>query len=258
MIHSKTDFVDRLSNFSAGLSLQGRQLVRFFPFAFIGFLIGLKGISHHAYWIVMAREDGPAEYLTSIVYLVASILSGVMLIRLYRKRRLGSTALIVGLMSLLFFFVAMEEISWGQRIFEVQSPEFFQTYNQQEEITLHNFLSRYSLHLLYISVGLYGAFAWKFFPARLKEQFPKLTQFIIPNRLLQGYFLPAALLYLYYDYVSVFLVKVLGLTVFQWKTGMYGWIISRDQEPIELLLAMRVMCFVAILFNRQTHGQLLE
>ena len=114
-------------------------------------------------------------------------------------------------MAVLFFVVAMEEISWGQRIFSVQSPEFFQTYNGQQEITLHNFLSRYPLHMIFILAGLYGSFAWKFFPEKFKTRFPKLSQFLIPDRLLQWYFLPTALLYIYYDYASAFLIHVLGL-----------------------------------------------
>ena len=232
--------------------------MKYFPLAFIGVLIGLKAASRELYWTVMAAEDGPAEYSTSLVYLAASFLAGVMLFRLYQKQKLGVVAAIVGLMAAAFFFVAMEEISWGQRIFEVSSPEVFQVHNHQGEITLHNFLSRYPLHMIYILIGLYGAFAWKFFPAKLKAKFPKVTQFLIPDRLLQGYFLPAALLYIYYDYASPFLVNVLGLSAFQWQSGLDGWIIAKDQEPIELLLAIGVMCFVALLFNRQTHGRILE
>lgn len=257
MTYAKTDFVDRLEATAAGLSLRGRQLVKYFPLAFISFLFALKAASFRLYWVVMAVEDGPAEYSTSLIYLIASFLTSAMLFRLYKQQKLGIVAGIIGLMAAAFFFVAMEEISWGQRIFEVSSPEFFQTHNNQGEITLHNFLTRYPLHMAYILVGLYGAFAWKFFPAKLKVRFPKVTQFLIPDKLLQGYFLPAALLYIYYDYASPFLVNVLGWTVFQWQNGQYGWIIARDQEPIELLLSIGVMCFVASLFNRQTHGRLL-
>ncbi len=38
----------------------------------------------------------------------------------------------------LFFFGAGEEISWGQRIFGVQSSEFFMKHNAQGETNLHN------------------------------------------------------------------------------------------------------------------------
>ncbi len=39
------------------------------------------------------------------------------------------------------FYVAMEEISWGQRIFGWSSPDLFQKHNLQGETNLHNFVT---------------------------------------------------------------------------------------------------------------------
>lgn len=251
------DLVDRLNYFAAGLSLNGAKLVKYFPFLFIGLLIALKAASRLVYWKVMAVEDGPAEYMTSLAYLVAS---GIALQIWWRvpDRWKSPAGWMAASCALVFFVVAMEEISWGQRIFEIQSPEFFEANNHQGEITLHNFLSRYPLHMVYIVVGLYGALAWKWFPQQWRERFPRVAQFLVPDRILLWYFLPTALLYIYYDYLSVLLVNGLGLSLFQWQSGMDAWIISKDQEPIELLMAIGVMCFMAILMNRQTHGRLAE
>jgi hypothetical protein len=41
-------------------------------------------------------------------------------------------------LALLFFIGGGEEISWGQRIFEWEAPEFFQKNNRQRETNLHN------------------------------------------------------------------------------------------------------------------------
>jgi hypothetical protein len=41
----------------------------------------------------------------------------------------------------LFFLFAMEEVSWGQQIFNWAAPEFFEKYNTQRETNLHNFFS---------------------------------------------------------------------------------------------------------------------
>jgi hypothetical protein len=35
----------------------------------------------------------------------------------------------------------MEEVSWGQQIFNWAAPEFFEKYNTQRETNLHNFFS---------------------------------------------------------------------------------------------------------------------
>jgi hypothetical protein len=39
---------------------------------------------------------------------------------------------------LLFIFGAGEEISWGQRIFDIETPEVLQKENVQDEINIHN------------------------------------------------------------------------------------------------------------------------
>ena len=49
--------------------------------------------------------------------------------------RAGAGTLLLGL---LFFFGAGEEISWGQRLFDLESPDFFQEHNVKGETNLHN------------------------------------------------------------------------------------------------------------------------
>jgi hypothetical protein len=60
--------------------------------------------------------------------------------------------------SMLTLVLALEEISWGQRIFAIATPDFIAQINVQNEITLHNlsFFQRYRhwLLLLFSSVGL--------------------------------------------------------------------------------------------------------
>lgn len=45
------------------------------------------------------------------------------------------------LLALACFYVVGEEISWGQRIFNIATPEFFQQHNLQNETNLHNFFT---------------------------------------------------------------------------------------------------------------------
>ncbi|MBP1768446.1 MAG: hypothetical protein H6P98_2561, partial [Candidatus Aminicenantes bacterium] len=42
------------------------------------------------------------------------------------------------LLALVFFLGAGEEISWGQRIFHIRPPEYFQSKNVQHELNIHN------------------------------------------------------------------------------------------------------------------------
>ena len=83
------------------------------------------------------REEGLSEYATSMFLLAGSIISFYRAFTCCRgKRRLP--VLTWSALAILFFFTAGEEISWGQRIFSVESGEFFLRYNKQEETNLHN------------------------------------------------------------------------------------------------------------------------
>jgi len=82
-------------------------------------------------------EDGVLEYYTAALLFII----GVLLLRRIlsdRKNHPPRFTFILGFVSLLMFFGAGEEISWGQRIFNIESGEFFQNHNRQVETNLHN------------------------------------------------------------------------------------------------------------------------
>jgi hypothetical protein len=82
-------------------------------------------------------EDGPVEWGTTIMLLSVSILC---LTRLVSLRKNKKTLWLTGtfIFMILFLFAAGEEVSWGQRIFNVESGEFFKENNAQGETNLHN------------------------------------------------------------------------------------------------------------------------
>jgi hypothetical protein len=78
----------------------------------------------------------------------------------------------VGLLSVLLFAAAMEEISWGQRALQIESPQFFIENSDQREINVHNVLQQAlairTKHVVGIAFLLYGvAFPWLMRPGRL-------------------------------------------------------------------------------------------
>jgi hypothetical protein len=86
------------------------------------------------YYTFLISEDHFAEYATSVsfglaglVLLVLSFISGPGI--------RGAVWLIIGVVLL---FIAAEEISWGQRIFYIATPEIIAEHNVQNEVTLHN------------------------------------------------------------------------------------------------------------------------
>lgn len=82
-------------------------------------------------------EDGEIEYATVILLLSSCILVATRWIRLYKKRSL-KFSIVCWSVLLAFLFVAGEEISWGQRIFGIETTEYFMEHNAQGETNLHN------------------------------------------------------------------------------------------------------------------------
>jgi hypothetical protein len=82
-----------------------------------------------------SREDGPIEYATFACFVLSSLLACTAATRLRAERRLVLAAAALGLV---LFVAAGEEISWGQRLFEIETPEALVDGNRQDELNLHN------------------------------------------------------------------------------------------------------------------------
>lgn len=83
-------------------------------------------------------EDGPAENLTALFLLVASIAMAIHAAKLILNNQSRQLATLALLASIAFFVFAGEEISWGQRILGIETNEFMQEYNWQGEMNFHN------------------------------------------------------------------------------------------------------------------------
>jgi len=81
------------------------------------------------------QEDQPLEWLTFWAFMLAALFYGRATMLERRTKRLPW--FLVGL-SALCFLVAMEEISWGQRLFGYETPRYFLQNNFQQELNLHN------------------------------------------------------------------------------------------------------------------------
>ena len=85
----------------------------------------------------LVQEDGLIENITAITLLICAIL---LLVRLFRVGRSKNTKWLVFNIALVVVLILGfgEEISWGQRIFAIESNDFFLRNNMQEETNLHN------------------------------------------------------------------------------------------------------------------------
>ncbi len=191
------------------------------------------GPEHMAY-LSLVREDSITEYATSAAYLGAACVAAIVARGLRRRREQPLAVLWIGL-TIALVLVSLEEISWGQRLFGVQTPELLAS-NVQAEMNLHNlpWIQR-GLHGAYIAVGLFGSFAWALIPnsgsARLKE----IASWMLPSRALLAYFLPVAVFY-----------SIWSFTPLRWigpGNLRFGFVSSYDQEPAEFLLSLGFLLF---------------
>lgn len=78
------------------------------------------------------------ESITALCYFAAA----VCVIGVGRATRFRRPAVV--LYFAMFVFVAGEEISWGQRIFGINTPDVLNQINEQRELTLHNIAGLHS------------------------------------------------------------------------------------------------------------------
>jgi hypothetical protein len=105
---------------SFGLLVCGSALAWLAPEAFTG-------------WI---GEDGPVETLTALTLGASALFAGSLALGYRALDRVKARTWL--LLACALLFGALEEISWGQRIFGWESPEWFQLHNAQAETNLHN------------------------------------------------------------------------------------------------------------------------
>jgi hypothetical protein len=88
----------------------------------------------------ISDEDGPIENASAGLFLLSSICFVIAARRsaFLKTKETFPRYLMIGLWALLMFVFAGEEISWGQRIFGIATPEVLRGVNTQNELNLHN------------------------------------------------------------------------------------------------------------------------
>jgi hypothetical protein len=77
---------------------------------------------HPERFAAICNEDGLVENLQFLFFFATGVLGLLLMVRFWRAAD-KLNALAYGLFGLLCVFIAMEEISWGQRIFGFSTPE---------------------------------------------------------------------------------------------------------------------------------------
>lgn len=194
-------------------------------------------LNSSASYKLLTQEDSTLEYLQSLFYLLASILAFIISFQFLRSN-FSTHAILYFLLAICLFLISGEEISWGQRIFDINLPKYFEKNNLQEEITIHNLNSvQPRISSIYKIIGIYGTFAWLIvmsIDTKVKLKNCNIIKFIVPDWSLSLYFF------------SIFLIYYL----LQFRTTEGGFLRDRDQEPAEFLLSLGFLFFVVINFTK--------
>lgn len=106
----------------------------------------------------LLSEGGPHEAIEFILLALAFLVAMLTLCRMDIKQNPWLAAW-VGLAALCCFYVAGEEISWGQHILHWSTPEYWAALNDQNETNLHNtssWLDQKPRLLLFIGIMVGG------------------------------------------------------------------------------------------------------
>ena len=142
------------------------------PFAFFAAEHGLPDSKVPYFY----SEFGPVEIFQEVILFICLFLS-VYILRKLRKEESKWLKIWMCLASVACFYVAFEEISWGQTFFQWQTPEGWARINGQEETNIHNSSQLFNSvprSLLEIAVLVGGVIIpsrMKFAPSKLPVKF---------------------------------------------------------------------------------------
>ena len=105
----------------------------------------------------LTDEDSYIENLTAILLFLAGLL--LVIVASTERRIFPRCIYVLGCVA--FMFAAGEEISWGQRIFDFETPENLMNLNEQNEFNIHNMrINQYSVPRIFDAIYINGTFVF--------------------------------------------------------------------------------------------------
>lgn len=183
----------------------------------------------------LTAEDGLVENAQVAAFFIGTLLAAS-IARIFCARKQLGWGGVYAFAAIAFFWVAGEEISWGQRLFGFETTGLMKQINIQSEMNLHNIqgVGRAAEGLLRLALGLVIVLSgplWSLDPELRKRL---AVRWWVPHPVL----IPAWLCVLSYPLLR----------------GWYHWrnpdeagvsmLVSRLQEPRELILAVAFLVFL--------------
>lgn len=200
-------------------------------------------------YVSLTNEDHIAEYGTSVCFGLA----GLILLTLSFSRGPKVRKLMWMLIGVMALLIAAEEISWGQRIFHVGTPDVLREANIQKEISLHNLVIFDSVHqklhntvsyliLIYLVLSLVVLTSMP----RLQEKLsaiglPLIQPRLVPVFLLAPYFFLSGTILKSDEIFELFL----GVAVLMWAVDLF--LVSYENKRFTGFASVLIMIGTLIL-----------
>jgi len=190
---------------------------------------------YSTFYKVMRKENHPVELITFIFLLAGSVIGFILSYKLTKSGNI-LVSVFYFIFALGLFFVAMEEVSWGQWIFKFHTPDYMRGLNRQTEFNVHNIESvNLTFEILRVAFGLGGLvsiFLLKFKSFKfLSSPLSLISWFVI------------ILLFASLDLYNRFDTSYLAL-----YRGNIFWFTMKFTEFLEMLIS--VCAFLFILLNQ--------
>ena len=185
----------------------------------------------------LLEEDGPAEWLTTICFILAGFVSVRIAFNRFRKNHPWQAVLFIGVAAVMLF-AGGEEISWGQRLFGWETPQDLIDLNDQGETNLHNIGILLDItNLAMFATGLYGTFAYI---ANRRLHFARYWD--------QGNYLFVPPFFLATYFVPILIFRIARMTIFTES----NFTLNRLAEWSETVVAVGILLFFWLAFLRVT------
>lgn len=216
-----------------GLSPSAALIIAAIPVLYVLVMVATVPFPDLFVWIT--AEDSFLEWLQFGLIFASCLIfawSGLRLLQTQQKK-IGALYLIIALGA---FFVAGEEIAWGQRIFGWSTPETLEAVNSQQETTLHNISNAHPIFVYAtMLVGLYGVLVPLLWIKRNKDLSSLLVHLLIPPLcLISSFMIPFG-----YRFSRL----ALGIDAF---FPDYIFVITKFSEVSEVCLYFAVMVFALL------------
>jgi hypothetical protein len=184
------------------------------------------------YTISLISENQWGEYFTSICY----IISGILLIALLSRPARRVQKILWAFISSVVFFIGLEEINWGQEIFNFSTPSILFGANVQKEFSFHNLKYLHENYHTPVACILIG---WLFISITTYFWFPRL------KKLVHAFCLPTIPLHL----ITPFLVAPLFFLLYP---------VAKSDEIFELFLGIAVLLWASDLYIKRISPKLIR